>query len=119
MKKTENKELSNAIKNAKDIAAVGFWWLSVPVYLTVMLMMKSIYMPGTSLISNLKELAGSQQYIYIVFFIASPLMLILVNILTVRKIYILSGKSMNFLQDVWVNVLMVVITVLVLIIYSL
>lgn len=113
--------LSNAIINAKDKSVVSFWWLSIPIFITAMLMMKSIYMPGTSLISNLNDLAASQQYIYIVFFIVSPLVLILVNILTIRKIYVLSGspKSLNFLEGVWVNVLMIVLSVLILIIYSL
>jgi hypothetical protein len=121
MTKPENKELSSLIQNAKDISAVAFWWLAVPAYITVMLMMKSIYMPGTSLISNLKQLATSQQYIYIVFFIVSPLVLILVNILTIRNIYNLSGrpKSLNFLEGIWVNALLIVISALVLIIYSL
>jgi hypothetical protein len=113
--------LSNAISNAKDKSVVSLWWLSIPLFITAMLMMKSMYMPGTSLISNLKELAASQRYIFIVFFIASPLVLILVNILTIRKIYVLSGspKSLNFLEAVWVNVLMIVLSVLILIIYSL
>ncbi len=113
--------LANAIINAKDKSAVSFWWLSIPLFITAMLMMKSIYMPGTSLISNLNDLAASQKYIYIVFFIISPLVLIVVNILTIRNIYVLSGrpKSLNFLEGIWVNVLMIVLSVLILIIYSL
>ena len=52
--------LANAIINAKDKSAVSFWWLSIPLFITAMLMMKSIYMPGTSLISNLNDLAASR-----------------------------------------------------------
>lgn len=113
--------LAKAIINARDKSVVSLWWLSIPVFITAMLMMKSIYMPGTSLISNLNDLASSQKYIYIIFFIVSPLVLIIVNIQTIRNIYILSGKpkSLNFLESVWVNVVMVVLSVLVLIIYSL
>lgn len=113
--------LSNAIINAKDKSVVSLWWLSIPLFITAMLMMKSIYMPGTSLISNLNQLAASQKYIYIIFFIVSPLVLIIVNVLSVRNIYVLSGrpKSLNFLEGVWVNVLIIVLSVLILIIYSL
>lgn len=113
--------LSIAITGAKDKSVVSLWWLSIPLFITAMLTMKSIYMPGTSLISNLNELAASQRYIYIIFFIVSPLVIILVNILTVRKIYVLSGspKSLNFLEGVWVNLLMIGLSVLILIIYSL
>jgi hypothetical protein len=113
--------LSKAIINAKDSSVVGLWWLSIPAFITVMLMMKSIYMPGTSIISNLNELAASERFIYILFFVVSPLVLIVVNILTIRKVYQLSGspKSLNFLGSLWFNVLILLFSVLVLIIYSL
>jgi hypothetical protein len=113
--------LSKAIINAKDSSVVGLWWLSIPAFITVMLMMKSIYMPGTSIISNLNELAASERFIYILFFVVSPLVLIVVNILTIRKVYRLSGspKSLNFLGSLWFNVLILLFSVLVLIIYSL
>jgi len=113
--------LAHAIINAKDKSVVGWWWLSVPLFIIMMLLMKSFYMPGTSLITSIHELAGKEKYISLIFFLIAPLVLILVNILTIRKIYFLSGspKSMNFLENVWFNVLIIVITVLILIIYSL
>jgi hypothetical protein len=113
--------LAHAIINAKDKSVVGWWWLSVPLFIIMMLLMKSFYMPGTSLITSIHELAGKEKYISLIFFLIAPLVLILVNILTIRKIYFLSGspKSMNFLENVWFNVLIIVISVLILIIYSL
>jgi hypothetical protein len=121
MKTSNSHLLLNAVKNAKDISVVGLWWLSVPAFITAMLMMKSVYMPGTTIISGINELATTQRYIYLLFFVVSPLVLIVVNILTIRKVYQLSGnpKSLNFLGSVWFNVLILLFSVLVLFIYSL
>jgi hypothetical protein len=113
--------LSKAIINAKDKSVVSWWWLSVPIFIVMMLLMKSEFMPGTSLISNMHELETNQKLISIVFFLISPLSLILVNALTIKKIHFLSGspKSLNFLEAVWFNILIIAVSACILIIYSL
>jgi hypothetical protein len=113
--------LANAIINAKDQSVVSWWWLSVPIFIIMMLLMKSFYMPGTSLISNIHELAVKEKYMSLIFFFISPIVLIIVNILSIRRIYYLSGntKSVNFLETVWFNVLIIFLSVLILIIYFL
>jgi hypothetical protein len=94
--------LANAIINAKDKSVVSRWWLSVPVFIIMMLLMKSVYMPGTTLITNIHELTSREKYMSLVFFLISPAVLIIVNVFSIRKIYFLSGspKSLNFLQTV-------------------
>jgi len=113
--------LENAIINAKDKSVVSWWWLSVPVFIILMLMMKSIFMPGTTLISNMHELESNQKYMSLIFFLISPLVLIILNAFSIRKIYFLSGspKSINFLGTIWANILIIAFSVLILIIYSL
>ena len=113
--------LADAIINAKDKSVVSWWWLSVPVFIILMLMMKSTFMPGTTLISNMHELESSQKYISLIFFLISPLVLIIINAFSIRKIYFLSGspKSINFLGTIWFNILIIGFSVLILIIYSL
>jgi hypothetical protein len=113
--------LADAIINAKDQSVVSWWWLSVPLFIIMMLLMKSFYMPGTSLISNIHELAVKEKYMSLIFFFISPIVLIIVNILSIRRIYYLSGnpKSVNFLETVWFNVLIILLSVLILIIYFL
>jgi hypothetical protein len=113
--------LAHAIINAKDQSVVSWWWLSVPLFIIMMLLMKSFYMPGTSLISNIHELAGKQKYISLIFFLVSPIVLIIANLINIRRIYYLSGnpKSVNFLETVWFNVLIIFLSVLILIIYLL
>jgi hypothetical protein len=113
--------LAHAIINAKDKSVVSWWWLSVPLFIIMMLLMKSFYTPGTSLISNIHELAGKEKYISLIFFLISPIVLIVVNLLSIRRIYYLSGnpKPANFLESVWFNVLIILLSFLILIIYSL
>jgi hypothetical protein len=113
--------LSNAIVNATDRSVVSLWWLSVPAFIVLMLIMKSIYMPGTTLISNMKEMELQNKFVSVVFFLASPIVLIIINALSIRKIYFLSGspKSASFLQAVWLNIMVIAFAVVVLIMYSL
>jgi hypothetical protein len=86
-----------------------------------MLMMKSLYMPGTTLVTNLQELAGREKYMSLLFFLISPVVLIILNAVSIRKIYFLSGspKLLNFLQIVWLNVLVIVFSALIILIYLL
>jgi len=111
--------LADAIINAKDKSVVSWWWLSVPAFVILMLMMKSIFMPGTTLISNIHEIESTQKYMSIIFFLISPLILIMINALTIKKIYFLSGspKSVNFLGTIRYNVLVIILSLLILIIY--
>lgn len=113
--------LGNAIVNAKDKSVVSLWWLSVPAFIVLMLIMKSIYMPGTTLVSNMNEMAVRNKLVSIVFFLISPVVLIIINALSIKKIYFLSGspKSATFLQAVWLNIMVIAFAVVVLIMYSL
>jgi hypothetical protein len=127
MTKPEIKQLKheemliNAIINAKDKSVVSFWWLSIPVFIILMLLMKSVYMPGTTLITNIHDLTGREKYMTMMFFLISPVAMIIFNVFSIRKIYLLSGspKPISFLPTVWFNVLITALSVLILLIYSL
>jgi hypothetical protein len=113
--------LGNAIVNAKDKSIVSLWWLSVPAFIILMLVMKGIYMPGTSLVSNMTGMEGRNKYTSLIFFLISPIVVIIFNALSIRKIHFLSGspKSINFLETIWINILAILLSVIVLVIYSL
>lgn len=113
--------LANAIINAKDKFVLSLWWLSVPVFVVLMLVMKSIYMPGTTLVSNINEMTVQNKFVSIIFFLISPVALIIINALSIRKVYFLSGspKSASFLQAVWLNLMVIAFALVVLLIYSL
>ncbi len=113
--------LANTITKAKDKSVLSWWWLSIPLYILATLLMKSFFMSSTTLMSNLSDLASKQKYSSILFFVALPITFILINFMSIKKIYFLSGspKSINFLKVVWFNVLIIIASVLILIIYSL
>jgi hypothetical protein len=113
--------LADAIINAKDKSVVSWWWLSVPVFIILMLLMKSYFMPETTLITNIHEFAGREKYMSLIFFLISPIVLIVVNVFSIRKLYFLSGnpKSLNFLEIVWFNIVIIALSVVILLIYLL
>jgi len=57
----------------------------------------------------------------LIFFLISPVIMIIINALTIKKIHFLSGspKSIIFLEKIWFNALIIALSVLILIIYSL
>jgi hypothetical protein len=113
--------LADAIANSKDKTVLSLWWLIIPVYSIMMFLMKSLYMPGATLSSSIHVLMTKQIFVAYLFFLISPLIFILINIISIRKVYILSGspKSLNFLKTVWLNVLIIIFLIFVLIVYSL
>jgi len=113
--------LASAITKAKDKSVISWWWLSIPLYLIATLFMKSIFMPRTTLLSNIHEFKNGEVYSSVLFFLVIPIVFIVINFISIRNIYFLSGnpKSLNFLKTAWFNVLMIIFSVLVLIIYSL
>ena len=113
--------LADAITKAKDKSVVSWWWLSIPFYILAALTMKSFYMPHANLISNIHELTGRERYSSLLFFLVLPIVFIAVSCLSIRKIYFLSGspKTISFLWTVWFNVLVILFSILILMIYAL
>lgn len=112
--------LANAITKAKDKSVLSWWWLSIPLYLIATLLMKSFFMPSTTLMSNLHDLSSKEKYSSGLFFVVLPVVFIVINFMSIRKIYFLSGspKSINFMQAVWFNFLIIIASILILLIYS-
>lgn len=113
--------LADAITKLKDNSVVSWWWLVIPLYIITTLLMKSIYMPHTTLISNIHEFTSRQKFISALFLLILPVVFILMGTLNIRKIYFLSGnpKSMNFLKTAWLDILMILFSILILFIYAL
>lgn len=112
--------VADAISNAKDRSVVNWWWLSIPLYIIAALLMKTAFMPKTTLISNIHEFTGKEKYSSLFFFLILPAISIFINLISIRKIYFLSGspKEFKFLEAVWYNILMIIISVLILIVCS-
>jgi hypothetical protein len=113
--------LAKAITSAKDKSILSWWWLAVPLYLIAVLLMKSFFLSDTSLISNMHDLTAEQNLLSVIFFLLLPVIIIVINSISIRKVYFLTGRPalINFITIVWLNVLMIFFSILVLIIYSL
>jgi hypothetical protein len=113
--------LANAIAKAKDKSVVSWWWLCIPLYIIATLLMKTFFMPGTTLISNIYELTGKERYSSLLFFLILPIVFIIINFISIRKIYLLSDrlKTINFVRAIWFNALIIIGSILVILIYSL
>ena len=113
--------LEKAIIKAKDKSILSWWWLSVPLYILAALLMKSLFIPSTTFGSNLHDLMSKEKYASILFFFVLPVFFIIINFMSVRKIYFLSGnpKLIDFLKVVWFNLLIIIASSLILLIYLL
>jgi hypothetical protein len=113
--------LAIAITKAKDKSVISWWWLSIPLYIIATLLMKTIFMPHTTLLLNIHDFTSKDIYSSVLFFLVLPILFIVINFLSIRNIYFLSGSptSIRFLRTAWFNVLMIIFSILILIIYSL
>ena len=113
--------LESAIMNAKDKAVVSWWWESIPLYIIAAFVMKTFFVPDTTLVSNIHNMASSNPYTALLFFIIVPVIFIAINIRDIRRIYFFSGSPEfpGFIKTVWFNVLIIVTSIFILLIYSL
>lgn len=102
-----------AIIESKRKAVMSIWWLSLPVYLLATLTMKSLYKPGTTLKSNIRDLCTANHYLPLLLFFIVPAVLVVINIFQVRTIY----KLTNSAKAGMINLLMIVLSSLILIFY--
>jgi|ERR1022692_3354438 hypothetical protein len=111
--------LAKAITSAKDKSVLSVWWLSIPLYILATLLMKSYFMPSTTLFSNLHELAKKMKYSSILFLFVIPVVFILINFISIRKVYFYSGnpKTTVFIKAIWFNILIMFASLIILIIY--
>jgi hypothetical protein len=113
--------LANAIINAKDKSVVSLWWVSIPLYLLAAFAMKSIYFPQTTWISTFRELTSKQGYLAVLLFIVLPVILIIINSLTIRQLYFLYGntKLSLLIKTVLAQILIIILSLLILLFYFL
>ena len=113
--------LGKALLGAKAKSVVSWWWLGVPLYVLAMFTMKSLYMPGTSLVSNLREMAIKQFGLILMLFVVLPLAFIIISVLSMRRIRFLSGsrRIYDLFKVAWFNILIIALSIIAVVIYLL
>jgi|SRR6185312_12542033 len=113
--------LAGALIKAKDKSALSWWWLSLPIYIIAAFIMKSLFMPQTTLSISMHEFASKEKTLAILLFLIVPIVFSILNFFSIRKIYrtIENQKISALLHFVWFNFLMMLLSILILIIYLL
>lgn len=111
--------LGREISRGKSRSALSIWWLSIPLYVAAMLLMKSLYVHNTTLFSNLHEFTAREKYTAALFFLIAPLVLIVINAASIRRIRYLSGNPgpATLLRTAWLNTALIIISVTIIILY--
>jgi hypothetical protein len=111
--------LEHTIIKARDTSLLSWWWLSIPLYVIAAFCMKSFFMPGATLSTSIHEFSNKQHYLSILLFIIVPIAFILLNILSILKVYCVFGgvSRLKVIEETWFNLLMIVLSLLILITY--
>ena len=111
--------LEQEIMNAKDKFVVNLWWLSIPLYFLGAYMMKSIYLHA-SFITTIHEFTY-KGHPAILWFLILPVLLIIVNFLTIKKLYYLYGstKASMFIRIIFIHLIILVFSLFILLMYFL
>ena len=112
--------LRKTILNAKEKSALSWWWLCIPLYIIAALLMKSFFM-HTTLVSNIHDLESKEKYFSLLIFLLLPVVFIVINFLSIRKIHFLSGSPgmIDLLKSVWFNITIIIASFLIILIYLL
>ncbi|MHA4811432.1 hypothetical protein ACX0G9_25250 [Flavitalea flava] len=110
--------LGDAISQAKRKMVLSIWWLSVPLFLITSLVMETLYKTGTTLNSGLHQLTAHNPILPVLSLLLLPMCIMLVNALHVTKVYrILRPGRQELISMTWQNLLMIIISLIILIIY--
>ena len=113
--------LGKALLRAKAKSVLSGWWLSVPLYVLVMFAMKSLFLPGTTLMSNLREMAMKHSGLTLMLFLILPMAFIIISVLSIRRIRFLSGsrRIYDLFKVAWFNLMIIALSLIAIVIYLL
>ena len=113
--------LQKELVRAKDKSMLSVWWLLVPLYLIIMFLMKSFYMPSYSLMKSIDELKATQPFFSILIFIIIPIIFLVINLNSILKIYKLFGQISikAFIKTTWLNLMLILFFLIIILLYIL
>lgn len=125
MTKPEIPELKHAriipelLRHAGDGLVVSAWWLSIPVYIFLMLIVKASHRTHSQPLGLLHDLIRGQHLTFVLLFLVVPLLIAIGNGVILRKIWYLSGSPdlAGLIRIGWRNVLVMLLCTLIVFIY--
>jgi len=112
-------ESKNLISVLNDRSVLCLWWLSIPVYTIAVQYLKTRFLPYSTFYYNMHDLINRERYATLFLFLILPVILIIINSISIRKIYILSNH-LNYSRLFWsiaTNILLIIISILVILVY--
>ena len=109
--------LAQEIIKAKEKSVLSLWWISLPLYVVAMFLMKALFDPEGNFFLYLYEFVLSSSYKVVILFYVLPLVMIWINAVSVWRVYFLAGGPpvMPFLRFVWFNILMILLSLFLLV----
>ena len=113
------EELAAALLKVKDQSVVSLWWLSIPLYLIAAFLMKSGFMPNTTLTSNIHQFTEQNKITSRIIYVALPIILVCINLISIKKYYVTTGSLYSFrkLLNVWFNLVIIAVSIFLMFIY--
>ena len=109
--------LAHAMSKSKAKSAITWWWLSIPLYILCAFVMKAMYNRNAPALLNLREFSRIHWLASFIFFIIVPVIVIIVNALSIKEVYFFSGspRSLNFLKTVALNLMLILLSLIILV----
>jgi hypothetical protein len=113
--------LAKVITSARSKTTISFWWIIIPMYVIAAIVMKSFFVIHSTFRSNLRELTDKNGYFNYLIFIIMPIILIVTNLLSIKNIYFLSGspKSIKFLSVAVIQIVIIIISLFLILLFIL
>ncbi len=111
--------IAGMIVHEKRKNAAAWWWIAMPLYVLSLLMMKSFYFPQASTNVFINDFISQNPLMAAFLFVVSPLFIITINIMNIKKLFFYSGSAFNnpFLKMIIFRLFLIIISFLILVIY--
>ncbi|MBS1978702.1 MAG: hypothetical protein JST46_15130 [Bacteroidetes bacterium] len=107
--------LTELIVSSRGRSVLAGWWLSIPLYITAALVMKTMYVEGSGMMDNLHQLKASSGT-YWIYMLVIPLGVMILNVRILMFQYRTSAAPSlpSLLGVYWYNTFMILISILLL-----
>jgi len=111
--------LASIIASIRDKSVTSAWWIVVPLYILATLMMKSFFVPGTTLRSSLQEFTEKNGLLANALFLVVPSVLTIANVVSIFNLYNSFGKrpKIEFLRMGAVPLFIALLSVVCIVVY--
>jgi hypothetical protein len=111
--------LSKIICNAKEQSVLSFWWMSIPVYIIALFIMKTFFMPSSTIVEGLKSFKNNNHFVALFLFVIVPLLLFVLNVQSIKKVYQLTQNISYTFQvtKMYLNLFVALLCIAIILVY--